>query len=85
MKVDQIHDKGVCGTSGTEVQAAKRQKLDGGILRKVECLAVIGFFFFSNRVIVIVLRVEQCIVPFNNVLGAETSGNKSHLFSVPGC
>ncbi|KAL1201656.1 Protein TPX2 [Cardamine amara subsp. amara] len=35
MQVDQIHDKGVCGTSGTEVQAAKRQKLDGGLLRKV--------------------------------------------------
>ncbi|KAF8058503.1 hypothetical protein N665_1242s0012 [Sinapis alba] len=32
MQVDQIHDKGLCGT---EVQAAKRQKLDGGLLRKV--------------------------------------------------
>ncbi|ESQ55063.1 hypothetical protein EUTSA_v10024955mg [Eutrema salsugineum] len=35
MQVDQIHEKGLCGTSGTEVQAAKRQKLDGGLLRKV--------------------------------------------------
>ncbi|EOA17867.1 hypothetical protein CARUB_v10006272mg [Capsella rubella] len=35
MQVDQIHDKGNCGTSGTEVQASKRQKLDGGLLRKV--------------------------------------------------
>lgn len=34
MQVDQIHEKGICGT---EVQAAKRQKLDGGLLRKVEC------------------------------------------------
>ncbi|XP_033132926.1 protein TPX2 isoform X1 [Brassica rapa] len=32
MQVDQIHEKGICGT---EVQAAKRQKLDGGLLRKV--------------------------------------------------
>ncbi|WZY69252.1 hypothetical protein YC2023_001492 [Brassica napus] len=30
--VDNIHEKGLCGT---EVQAAKRQKLDGGLLRKV--------------------------------------------------
>ncbi|VVB12015.1 unnamed protein product [Arabis nemorensis] len=35
MQVDPIHEKGVCGTSGTDVQAAKRQKLDGGLLRKV--------------------------------------------------
>ncbi|XP_010448816.1 PREDICTED: protein TPX2-like isoform X2 [Camelina sativa] len=35
MQVDQILDKGNCGTSGTEVQASKRQKLDGGLLRKV--------------------------------------------------
>ncbi|CAD5328760.1 unnamed protein product [Arabidopsis thaliana] len=35
MQVDQSHDKGSCGTSGTEVQASKRQKLDGGLLRKV--------------------------------------------------
>ncbi|KAF8095954.1 hypothetical protein N665_0320s0078 [Sinapis alba] len=35
MQVDQIHEKGLCGTSGTEVHAAKRQKLDGGLLRKV--------------------------------------------------
>ncbi|CAA7060127.1 unnamed protein product [Microthlaspi erraticum] len=35
MHVDQIHEKGLCGTSGSEVQAAKRQKLDGGLLRKV--------------------------------------------------
>lgn len=45
MQVDQIHEKGLCGTSGSEVQAAKRQKLDGGLLRKVECLAVICFTF----------------------------------------
>uniref|UniRef100_M4DS58 TPX2 central domain-containing protein n=1 Tax=Brassica campestris TaxID=3711 RepID=M4DS58_BRACM len=32
MQVDQVHEKGLCGT---EVQAAKRQKLDGGLLRKV--------------------------------------------------
>ncbi|CAN6987372.1 unnamed protein product [Brassica oleracea var. botrytis] len=32
MQVDQIHEKGICGT---EVQAAKRQKLDRGLLRKV--------------------------------------------------
>ncbi|KAL0659569.1 hypothetical protein Bca4012_080154 [Brassica carinata] len=32
MQVDQVHDKGLCGT---QVQAAKRQKLDGGLLRKV--------------------------------------------------
>ncbi|CAN6913968.1 unnamed protein product, partial [Brassica oleracea] len=32
MQVGQIHEKGLCGT---EVQAAKRQKLDGGLLRKV--------------------------------------------------
>ncbi|CAH8304497.1 unnamed protein product [Eruca vesicaria subsp. sativa] len=32
MQVDQIHEKSLCGT---EVQAAKRQKLDGGLLRKV--------------------------------------------------
>lgn len=53
MQVDQIHDKGNCGTSGTEVQASKRQKLDGGLLRKVEYFAVIDFnwyLFFSNRV-----------------------------------
>ncbi|CAH2078217.1 unnamed protein product, partial [Thlaspi arvense] len=35
MQVDQISEKGLCGTAGTEVQAAKRQKLDGGLLRKV--------------------------------------------------
>ncbi|CAE6181923.1 unnamed protein product [Arabidopsis arenosa] len=35
MQVDPSHDKGSCGTSGTEVQASKRQKLDGGLLRKV--------------------------------------------------
>ncbi|KAJ0247202.1 Cell cycle regulated microtubule associated protein [Hirschfeldia incana] len=35
MQVDKIHEKGSCGTSGTEVHAAKRQKLDGGLLRKV--------------------------------------------------
>ncbi|KAJ4880833.1 Cell cycle regulated microtubule associated protein [Raphanus sativus] len=35
MQVDHIHEKGLCGTSGTEVHAAKRQKLDGGLLRKV--------------------------------------------------
>ncbi|XP_056865787.1 protein TPX2 isoform X2 [Raphanus sativus] len=33
LQVDQTHDKPLCG--GTEVQAAKRQKLDGGLLRKV--------------------------------------------------
>nr|VDD49282.1 unnamed protein product [Brassica oleracea] len=32
MQVDKIHEKGLCGT---KVQAAKRQKLDGGLLRKV--------------------------------------------------
>ncbi|XP_013593539.1 PREDICTED: protein TPX2-like isoform X3 [Brassica oleracea var. oleracea] len=32
MQADQVHDKGLCGT---QVQAAKRQKLDGGLLRKV--------------------------------------------------
>ncbi|RID78459.1 hypothetical protein BRARA_A01289 [Brassica rapa] len=32
MQVGKIHEKGLCGT---EVQAAKRQKLDGGLLRKV--------------------------------------------------
>ncbi|KAG2239717.1 hypothetical protein Bca52824_091414 [Brassica carinata] len=32
MQEDQVHDKPLCGT---EVQAAKRQKLDGGLLRKV--------------------------------------------------
>jgi len=49
MQVDQSHDKGSCGTSGTEVQASKRQKLDGGLLRKVEYFAD-----FSNRVTVMV-------------------------------
>lgn len=38
MQVDQIHEKGLCGTSGTEVHAAKRQKLDGGLLRKVSVI-----------------------------------------------
>ncbi|CAN7071269.1 unnamed protein product [Brassica oleracea var. botrytis] len=32
MQVDKVHEKGLCGT---KVQAAKRQKLDGGLLRKV--------------------------------------------------
>lgn len=71
MQVGQIHDTGNCGTSGTEVQASKRQKLDGGLLRKVEYFAVIGFtsyLSFSNRVTVMVPRVEQSIVPFNSLL-----------------
>lgn len=71
MQVDPIHEKGVCGTSGTEVQAAKRQKLDGGLLRKVECLAVIGLTssLFSIWLIVSVFQVEMCAVSCNNVLG----------------
>ncbi|CAN8274165.1 unnamed protein product [Cochlearia groenlandica] len=35
MQVDQFQEKSLCGTSGSEVQAAKRQKLDGGLLCKV--------------------------------------------------
>ncbi|XP_010538773.1 PREDICTED: protein TPX2-like isoform X2 [Tarenaya hassleriana] len=35
MQVDQINEKGLYGSSGSEIQAAKRQKLEEGLLRKV--------------------------------------------------
>ncbi|VVB07695.1 unnamed protein product [Arabis nemorensis] len=35
MQGDQVKEKGLCPSSGSESQAAKRQKLDGGLLRKV--------------------------------------------------
>lgn len=77
MQVDQVHDKGSCGTSGTEVQASKRQKLDGGVLRKVMCLAVISFTFgrFSNRRIVMLSWYSEL----------SSLSNFKSWFSVSGC
>lgn len=46
MQVDKAKEKGLFPSSGSEVQASKRQKLDGGSLRKVECLVVPSLFFF---------------------------------------
>lgn len=53
MQVDKSKEKGLFPS---EVQASKRQKLDGGLLRKVECLVVLSlkvsveavkYFFYS--------------------------------------
>lgn len=44
MQVDKTKEKGLFSSSGSEAQASKRQKLDGGLLRKVECLVVLCFF-----------------------------------------
>lgn len=41
MQVGQVKEKGLGPSSGSESQAAKRQKLDGGLLRKVGCLVVL--------------------------------------------
>lgn len=43
MQVDKTKEKGLFSSSGSEAQASKRQKLDGGLLRKVECLVVLNF------------------------------------------
>ena len=43
MQVDKTKEKGLFSSSGSEAQASKRQKLDGGLLRKVECLVVQSF------------------------------------------
>ena len=59
MQADQVHDKGLCGT---QVQAAKRQKLDGGLLRKVELF--------------ITVKTVYSWFPFDNALcSSEISGN----------